>query len=54
MAASITISSSRRRRCALGKYSYTPAHGDVALRLILYGKGVGVAGDAVHVTAIRM
>jgi TonB family protein len=35
-----------------GKYSYTPAHGDVALRLILYGKGVGVAGDAVHVTAI--
>jgi hypothetical protein len=35
-----------------GKYSYTPAHGDIALRLILYGKGVGVAGDAVHVTAI--
>jgi hypothetical protein len=35
-----------------GKYSYTPAHGDVALRLILYGKGVGVAGDAVRVSAI--
>jgi hypothetical protein len=35
-----------------GKYSYTPAHGDLALRLILYAKGVGVAGDAVHLSAI--
>src|SRR5437763_12715905 len=27
-------------------------HGDVSLRLVLYGKGIGVAGDAVRVTAI--
>ena len=35
-----------------GKYTYTPAHGDVALRMILYEKGLGVAGDAVRVAAI--
>jgi hypothetical protein len=35
-----------------GRYTYTPAHPDVALRLILYGKGVGVAGDAIRVAAI--
>src|SRR5262249_49197932 len=33
-----------------GRYTYTPSHGDVGFRLILYGKGIGVAGDAVRVT----
>jgi hypothetical protein len=35
-----------------GKYTYTPSHGNVALRLILYEKGLGVAGDAVRIAGI--
>jgi TonB family protein len=35
-----------------GRYTYTPSQGNVGFRLILYGKGIGVAGDAVRVTAI--
>ncbi len=32
-----------------GTYAYTPSHRDVAMRLILYAKSLGVAGDAVRV-----
>ena len=35
-----------------GKYGYTPSHGDVELRLILYAKGVGVSGDAVRLASV--
>ena len=31
-----------------GKYTFSPAHRDVALRMILYSAGVGVSGDAVR------
>jgi hypothetical protein len=32
-----------------GAYTYTPSHGNVGMRLILYAKGLGVSGDAVRV-----
>jgi hypothetical protein len=35
-----------------GKYTYAPLHGDIGLRLILYAKDLGVAGDAVRVAAL--
>ena len=31
-----------------GVFTYAPAHSDVAIRLILYAKGLGVTGDAVR------
>jgi len=34
-----------------GKYTYTPLHAEVAVRLILYAKDLGVAGDTVRVAA---
>lgn len=36
-----------------GSYDYTPEHADVAFRLILYAKGLGVSGDAVRVASLR-
>jgi hypothetical protein len=32
-----------------GTYTYMPSHGDVAVRMVLYAKSLGVAGDAVRV-----
>jgi hypothetical protein len=40
------------RQLREGTYTYVPFHGDVELRLILYRKGLGVAGDALRVEAI--
>ena len=36
-----------------GSFDYTPEHADVAFRLILYAKGLGVSGDAVRVASLR-
>ncbi len=32
-----------------GTYTYLPSHGDVAVRMVLYAKSLGVSGDAVRV-----
>lgn len=35
-----------------GSLQYAPAHTDVAFRLILYAKGLGVSGDAVRIASV--